>query len=725
MGRKKKHQQQTHERAPSDEHGEQEQKQVENNVEAVQPDDDVTEPTQPSASSSSRSSEKANSSNKKYENVKGTDRPIDPNEKFIAAIDQGTSSSRVMLFDRKGRFVKSAHLEIESINQQDDWVEQRPEEILRSVQDCIDLIFTAPVAPQLHPSQVHAVGVTNQRETTVVWDRLSGRPFLNAIVWNDSRTKELANRWNDTEAADAKLSSKQKAELRQKTGLPISPYFSALKLLWMREKSPQKDEIERAIAEGRALFGTIDTWLIWNLTGGATPGANPLHVTDVTNASRTMLMNIETRQWDEEICKRFNVPMSILPEIRSNADDFGRVVGGAFDGIRIAGCIGDQQAATLGQLCLEPGQTKSTYGTGAFLLMNVGTNPVRSSHALLSTVCFQLGRDQPCYYALEGSVAMAGQSVQWLRDKLKMIKKAEDVDNLAQNIPPGGLYFVPAFSGMLAPYWRHDIRGLLCGLGRWDNDSAHYARAVLDAAAYQTRDVLDAMILERDSPSLTSLRVDGGMAASDVLMQFQADLIQRDVTRPLQLEATASGAAFCAGLATGYWRDTEDLVACITSERQDRVFRPMMQKDVVDELYAKWKKAVGLAMQWAEPTHRQVNGGPTGTATPPGLPEAQVVPLDRSPSLNNVHDTAHFHPASVLPAATSLHTPRSHVHNVATSTQTAALAATSASSSVSSHVYGHAAARSMLPRVMTHLASLSVGVVLGWSVVSMIARRRK
>eukprot|EP00741_Cyanophora_paradoxa_P024740 tig00000293_g23884.t1 len=441
--------------------------------------------------------------------------------KLVAAIDQGTTSTRVIAFDEGGNIVAKCGQEFPQIYPNPGWCEHDPEAILESARSCL-----AGVASQLAAAAgvdpasfrvadfVAALGVTNQRETTIVWDRETGRPLHNAIVWLDTRTTEIAER------LEAQLGSSN--ALRDKCGLPISTYFSALKLRWLIDNC---EAVRSAVAAGTCVFGTVDSWLLWNLTKG--PGSPPVHATDVTNASRTMLMNIRTCKWDPELCSVFGIPENILPEIRSCSEFYGVIASGPFSGVPITGMIGDQQGATMGQACFKPGEAKNTYGTGCFVLMNTGTEPVQSTHGLLTTVAYQLGPRERPVYALEaraGSVAIAGAGIQWLRDNMKMISQASEIEDLAGSVPDaGGMYFVPAFSGLFAPYWRRDARGAAVGLTQYVT-RAHFARAVLESVCFQTREVLEAM--EKDSGvRVHALKADGGMSVNALLMQMQADVL--------------------------------------------------------------------------------------------------------------------------------------------------------------------------------------------------------
>ncbi|MGO9641835.1 MAG: glycerol kinase GlpK [Candidatus Acidiferrales bacterium] len=496
---------------------------------------------------------------------------------YIGAIDQGTTSTRFLVLDRNARTVASAQKEHAQIYAQPGWVEHDPREIWRRTQE---VISEAMAQGGLRPQDFAAIGITNQRETSVVWERATGQPLCNAIVWQDMRVAgEVA------QLAAAGIEEK----VREKTGLPLSTYFSGLKLRWILENVRGA----RARAEaGELLFGTIDAFLIWNLTGGTEGG---LHVTDVTNASRTQLMNLRTLDWDPELLALFQVPRGILPQIRSSSEVYGAAKLAAIDGVPVAGALGDQQAALLGQTCFEPGEVKNTYGTGCFLLMNTGERIVPSQSGLLTTVAYKIGTAAACY-AIEGSVAVAGALVQWLRDNLGMIASSAEIEALARTVKDnGGVYFVPAFSGLYAPYWKATARGVIAGLTRYAN-KGHIARAALEATAFQTREVVEAM--ERDArTSLRTLRVDGGMVANDLLMQFQADILNREVVRPTILETTALGACYAAGLAVGYFKDIAELRE---KWSVDRTWKPCLEEAAREETYRLWKKAVTRSFDWVD-----------------------------------------------------------------------------------------------------------------------------
>ncbi|MFI1915253.1 glycerol kinase GlpK [Nocardia sp. NPDC020380] len=495
--------------------------------------------------------------------------------RFVAAIDQGTTSSRCIVFDQQGRIAGVAQREHEQIFPQPGWVEHDAETIWRNTESVID---EALRNCGIGSADIVAVGVTNQRETTVVWERATGKPIHHAIVWQDTRTADLT-----VELAGDAGPNRYAA----RTGLPLSTYFAGPKLRWILDRVPGAHARAEA---GELCFGTIDSWILWNLTGQ--------HLTDVTNASRTMLMDLRTLQWDPEICAEFGVPVAMLPEIRSSSEVYGDITSGPLRGVPVAGILGDQQAATFGQACLSPGDTKNTYGTGNFMLMNTGTTPVFSEHGLLTTVCYRLG-DQPAVYALEGSIAVTGSLVQWLRDNLGMIANADEIEPLARTVDDnGGCYIVPAFSGLFAPRWRPDARGVFAGLTRFVN-RGHIARAVLEATAFQTREVIDAMRADSAAQHLdvekVTLKVDGGMVVNELLMQFQADILDAPVVRPVVTETTALGAAYAAGLAVGYWAGTDDIRA---NWAEDKRWTSAMSAPTRDALMHEWNKAVERTYDW-------------------------------------------------------------------------------------------------------------------------------
>lgn len=500
---------------------------------------------------------------------------------YVGAVDQGTTSTRFMVFDHSGNEVGRHQLEHSQILPQAGWVEHNPVEIWERTSA---VVRTAMNQYGLQASDLAAVGITNQRETTVVWDRRTGRPYYNAIVWQDTRTDRIATA----------LERSGKGEvIRRKAGLPPATYFSGGKIQWILENV---EGVRSAAERGDAVFGNTDSWLLWNLTGGVDGGA---HVTDATNASRTMLMNLETLDWDDELLSFFDIPRSMLPEIRPSSDPagYGRTrPTGPFQGeIALTGDLGDQQAATVGQVCFSPGEAKNTYGTGNFLLLNTGTELVRSKNGLLTTVCYRFGTEAPVF-ALEGSIAVTGSAVQWLRDQLGIISGAAESESLARQVEDnGGIYFVPAFSGLFAPYWRSDARGAIVGLSRF-NTNAHLARATLEAICYQSRDVVEAM--EQDSGvRLDVLRVDGGVTANELCMQMQADVLGVPVSKPVVAETTALGAAYAAGLAVGFWSSTDELRA---NWNEDKRWTPSWSDGQRAEGYAGWKKAVERTLGWVD-----------------------------------------------------------------------------------------------------------------------------
>jgi glycerol kinase len=500
---------------------------------------------------------------------------------FVASIDQGTTSTRCMIFDHDGAEVGRHQLEHEQILPKAGWVEHNPVEIWERT---ASVLITALNTTNLAPGDLVALGITNQRETTLVWNRRTGRPYYNAIVWQDTRTDRIAATLDRDGRGDV---------IRRKAGLPPATYFSGGKLQWILENV---DGVRAAAESGDAIFGTTDTWVLWNLTGGPRGG---VHVTDVTNASRTMLMNLETLDWDDELLSFFSVPRQMLPDIRpsSSPQPYGTTAAGnPLDGeVPLTGILGDQQAAMVGQVCLGEGEAKNTYGTGNFLLLNTGEKIVRSERGLLTTLCYQFGDAKPVY-ALEGSIAVTGSAVQWLRDQLGIISGAAQSEALARQVDDnGGVYFVPAFSGLFAPYWRSDARGAIVGLSRY-NTNAHLARATLEAICYQSRDVFDAM--EADSKvHLEVLKVDGGITANDLCMQIQADVLGVDVVRPVVAETTALGAAYAAGLAVGYWANPDDLRS---NWQEDKRWSPTWTHDQRDTGYAGWQKAVQRTLDWVD-----------------------------------------------------------------------------------------------------------------------------
>jgi glycerol kinase len=491
---------------------------------------------------------------------------------FIGAIDQGTTSTRFLIFDRAGKIVASAQKEHQQIYPQPGWVEHDPEEIWFRTRE---VIAEAMEQRGLRPADLAALGITNQRETTVLWNAKTGRPLANALVWQDTRVADYIPEFSREGGPD---------RFRARTGLPLATYFSGLKIRWLLDHVP---DLRQQAEAGDVLFGNIDTFLAWHLTG--------LHITDCTNASRTQLMNLQTLDWDPELLSAFGIPRQILPRIRSSSEVYGAATLPAVEGVPVAGILGDQQAALVGQTCFHAGEAKNTYGTGCFLLTNTGREIVQSKHGLLTTVAFQL-HGQPANYALEGSVAITGALVQWIRDNFGLITTSPEIESLARLVPDnGGVYFVPAFSGLYAPYWKHNARGVIAGLTRYSNKS-HLARAVLEATAFQTREVVEAM--EKDSGVPVSvLRTDGGMVENELLMQFQADILDRTVVRPAVKETTALGAAYAAGLATGFYASVDDLRA---QWSVDHTWTPQMDAAHRERMYGFWKKAVTRSFDWLE-----------------------------------------------------------------------------------------------------------------------------
>jgi glycerol kinase len=493
---------------------------------------------------------------------------------YAAAVDQGTTSTRFMVFDHGGQVVSIDQKEHEQIYPKPGWVEHDANEIWQRTQE----VISAGLG-KVKASDIAAVGVTNQRETTVVWDRTTGEPVFNAIVWQDTRTDTICNELIADGGQD---------RFRGKTGLPIATYFSGPKIKWILENV---DGIREKAEAGDVIFGNIDSWVIWQLTGGPDGG---VHVTDVTNASRTMMMSLETLDWDDEILGILGVPRAMLPEIRASSEVYGDAKGD-LDGISVAGDLGDQQAALFGQTCFSVGEAKNTYGTGNFLLLNTGTEIVQSKSGLLTTLAYKIG-DQPAIYCLEGAIAITGALVQWLRDNLGLISSAPEIEDLAKTVDDnGGVYFVPAFSGLFAPYWRSDARGVIAGLTRYVN-KGHIARATLEATAWQTKEVVDAMNTD-SGVDLTSLKVDGGMVQNELLMQFQADVLDVPVIRPTVAETTSLGAAYAAGLAVGFWSEVEDLRA---NWGKDKEWQPQMDPGEREKDYALWKKAVTRTFDWVD-----------------------------------------------------------------------------------------------------------------------------
>jgi len=497
--------------------------------------------------------------------------------RYIGAIDQGTTSSRFIVFDRAVQIVACAQEEQEQIYPKPGWVEHDPNEIWRRTES---VISKAMEAAGLRPADLAAIGITNQRETTVVWNKKTGKAVYNAIVWQDTRVADSVAEFTANGGQD---------RYRAKTGLPLATYFSGLKIRWILNEVAGA----RAHADaGDLLCGTIDSFLIWHLTGGVDHG---VHITDVTNASRTQLMDLATLQWDTQILKDFGIPIQMLPKIVSSSEVYGRARLSAIKDVPLAGALGDQQAALVGQACFKPGEAKNTYGTGCFMLMNAGPKPVLSKFGLLTTVAYKLG-DKPAHYALEGSIAITGALVQWLRDNLGMIANSAEIETLARSVGNnGGVYFVPAFSGLYAPYWKDDARGVIAGLTRYVN-KGHIARAVLEATAFQVREVAEAMAKDSNI-TLDFLRVDGGMVTNDLLMQFQADILDTPVVRPKVKETTALGAAYAAGLAVGFYKDTDELAA---NWAVDHRWDPAMDEKTREHLYHFWKKAVTRSFDWSE-----------------------------------------------------------------------------------------------------------------------------
>nr|WP_042195709.1 glycerol kinase GlpK [Kibdelosporangium sp. MJ126-NF4]CEL22175.1 Glycerol kinase [Kibdelosporangium sp. MJ126-NF4]CTQ92956.1 Glycerol kinase (EC 2.7.1.30) [Kibdelosporangium sp. MJ126-NF4] len=496
---------------------------------------------------------------------------------YVAAIDQGTTSTRCMIFSHDGRVVSVDQKEHEQIFPKAGWVEHDPEEVWRNTRG---VAAGAVAKADLHVSDIAAVGITNQRETAVVWDKATGKPVYNAIVWQDTRTDKIVTELGALGGGQERY--------RAKTGLPLATYFSGPKIRWILDNV---DGARERAERGELLFGNMDTWVLWNMTGGPDGG---VHATDPTNASRTMLMDLDTLQWDTEIAGEMGIPVSMLPEIRSSSEVYGNVrEKGALAGIPIAGILGDQQAATFGQACLSPGEAKNTYGTGNFVLLNTGTEKVMSENGLLTTVCYKIGTNDTVY-ALEGSIAVTGSLVQWIRDNLGMITTAAEIEEHARSVEDnGGCYFVPAFSGLFAPYWRSDARGAIVGLTRFVN-KGHLARAVLEATAFQSREVIDAMNADSGVP-LTALKVDGGMVANELLMQFQADILDVPVIRPVVAETTALGAAYAAGLAVGFWSGEDDIR---NNWAKDKQWEPALDETKREALYSEWKKAVTKTFDW-------------------------------------------------------------------------------------------------------------------------------
>ncbi|WP_067501690.1 glycerol kinase GlpK [Actinoplanes sp. TFC3] len=500
---------------------------------------------------------------------------------FVGAVDQGTTSTRFMIFDHGGNEVARHQLEHEQILPQAGWVEHNPIEITERT---TAVIRTAMQKANLQASDLAALGITNQRETTVVWDRRTGRPYYNAIVWQDTRTDRIASALDRDGRGDV---------IRRKAGLPPATYFSGGKIQWILDNV---DGVREAAERGDAIFGNTDSWLLWHMTGGV-DGGN--HITDVTNASRTMLMNLETLDWDDELLGFFGIPRQMLPEIRPSSDPntygVARWPGPLGGEVPLTGDLGDQQAATVGQVCFNVGEAKNTYGTGNFMLLNTGNELVRSENGLLTTVCYKFGDAAPVY-ALEGSIAVTGSAVQWLRDQLHIIKSADESEVLAKKVDDsGGVYFVPAFSGLFAPYWRSDARGAIVGLSRFNTD-AHIARATLESICYQTRDVVEAMAQD-SGVTLDVLKVDGGITVNNLCMQIQADVLGVAVSRPVVAETTALGAAYAAGLAVGFWKNTDELRE---NWNESQRWQPAWSREQREDGFGRWKKAVQRTLDWVD-----------------------------------------------------------------------------------------------------------------------------
>ncbi len=501
--------------------------------------------------------------------------PDDP--QYVVSIDQGTTSTRAIVFDHSGSVVSSGQLEHRQIFPQAGWVEHDPQAIWDNTREVIGQALSKA---NLTRHDIAAVGITNQRETAVVWDRSTGKPVYNAIVWQDTRTQSIVDRVADGDPG----------RIKKKTGLPLATYFSASKIVWILENV---DGVRERAEAGELAFGTTDTWLLWNLTGGTKGG---IHMTDVTNASRTLLMDLETLAWDDGLLELFGIPPSMLPEIRSSSEIYGTIeTSSLLREVPVAGILGDQQAATFGQAAFDQGESKNTYGTGNFLIVNTGEEIVRSRNGLITTVAYQLGTEAP-RYALEGSIAVTGSLVQWLRDNLGIISTSEEVESLAASVDDnGGVYFVPAFSGLFAPHWRPDARGAILGLTRFAN-RGHIARAALEATAFQTREVLDAVNADF-GVDVDELRVDGGMVANGALMQFQADLLGIPVIRPVVAETTALGAAYAAGLAVGFWKNRDELR---TNWQEGERWEPTMRPEERARLMRSWAKAVSKTLDWVD-----------------------------------------------------------------------------------------------------------------------------
>jgi len=495
--------------------------------------------------------------------------------KYVGAIDQGTTSTRFILFDKESNHVASHQIEHKQIFPQAGYVEHDPLEIWENIKITIQQTLKKSNIPA---KDIISIGITNQRETTVVWNKNTGKIYYNAIVWQDTRTSQICN------------SLENKKELFQKkTGLPIASYFSAPKIKWLLDNIENLKEDAEA---GNAIFGNIDSWIVWNLTGGIDGG---IHITDVTNASRTLLMNLETLSWDNELCHILEIPQKMLPTIHSSSEIYGKIAINLLKDVPISGILGDQQAALFGQTCFEKGDAKNTYGTGCFMLLNTGHEIVHSTHGLLTTVGYQIQNQKPVY-ALEGSVAIAGSLVQWFRDNFGLIQKSEEISALAETVEDnGGVYFVPAFSGLFAPHWNNSAKGLIIGLTHFAN-KGHIARAILEATAFQVREVFDAMQKDANT-KLTNLKVDGGMVVNNLLMQFQSDILDTKIVQPQVIETTALGAAYVAGLAAGFWKDLNELKK---NWKYDKRYHPIMKSERRKELFTKWQKAVSKSINWEE-----------------------------------------------------------------------------------------------------------------------------
>ncbi|RGB28354.1 hypothetical protein C1646_629688 [Rhizophagus diaphanus] len=499
---------------------------------------------------------------------------------FIGSIDQGTTSTRFLIFDSKGALIDYHQVEFAQYYPNPGWIEHDPIDILESVYECIEKGLKKFIDKGYSVTDIKAIGVTNQRETTIVWDKFTGKHLCNAIVWCDARTHHLVHDLNSKHGTNA---------LKELCGLPISTYFSAVKLKWLLENVPT---VKEAHEKETMIFGNVDTWLIYNLTGGIDGG---LHITDVTNASRTMLMDIKKLEWSDELLKFFGIKKCILPKICSSSEVYGNIKITSLAGIPIAGDLGDQHSAMVGQKCFNRGEVKNTYGTGCFMLFNTGTDPVISKSGLLTTVGYKFGNEEPVY-ALEGSIAVAGSAIKWVRDNLGIINETNEINNLAASVnDTGGVYFVTAFSGLFAPYWRDDARGCIVGITQYTNKS-HIARATLEAACFQTRAILDAMNTDSGHP-ITSLKVDGGMTNSDICMQIQSDILGIDVDRPSMKETTALGAAIAAGFAVGVWKSFSELDEVNSKDRT--IFSPQVSKEESEQKYKTWQKAIERSLDWA------------------------------------------------------------------------------------------------------------------------------